>query len=109
MTETNQNAVPHTKKHFYNFAALYAIIVPPVTFVFILWFIEVYSPLTVPAWVADLIFGSSFAMGVVSLFDKSFGDAVRGLVVMSMLMSFVCGGLALYLALLTAYFSGLRC
>jgi hypothetical protein len=105
MTETNQNTVPHTKKNLHNFAALYAIIVPSVTFTFILWFIKVYSMLIIPDWVAALIFGSSFAMGVMSLFDKSFGVAVRGLVVLSMLVSFICGGLALFLAL----FDGLRC
>jgi hypothetical protein len=99
MSEMSQDGLCELKRRSRNRAALYAIIVP---------LISITPALVLPAVIggslvfysfAALIFISSFVAGVWSLFGSSVQGVMRDFVLLGLLVSGVCGGVAFSLCL----------
>lgn len=89
-----------TRRLFRNVAAAYAIVVPTVSLVCIVWSVETNNWFFVSPPAAVLIFISSFATGFFAPFGRSVPIGIRALLVVCMLVSAFCGGLsALFLFL----------
>lgn len=101
MNEANQSCVSDSKKRFRNFAAWHAILVPAICGPFF----NTASGFHIPVAGAAFIFTSALVMGILSLFGNSVRGVTRALVFVGMLVSAVCGGLALFLCFLY----GFRC
>jgi hypothetical protein len=94
MSEMSQHSLSEREKRFRNFAALYAVFVPPVCLILLFVFLVLIGGSCTLYGLAALIFISSLIMGVLSLFGDSVQRSRRYLVFFGMLMSIVFGGLA---------------